>query len=193
MNQELISVISAFFGSLGFSIIYNIRGLRIWIPAIGGAVFWAVYLIFLHFINNEFLGFFFVAILITIYSEIWARILKTPSTVILMPTVIPLIPGGSLYYAMDAALRHDMPQFFLKAQAAVGLASVIMGTSVFKKVTILRVTSSVVIGSIFYKACVALAIRLGFPSTDTKFITAAILLIILVVGMERRKKVKIHA
>ena len=77
MNQELISVISAFFGSLGFSIIYNIRGLRIWIPAIGGAVFWAVYLIFLHFINNEFLGFFFVAILITIYSEIWARILKT--------------------------------------------------------------------------------------------------------------------
>ena len=116
MNQELISVISAFFGSLGFSIIYNIRGLRIWIPAIGGAVFWAVYLIFLHFINNEFLGFFFVAILITIYSEIWARILKTPST------VIPLIPGGSLYYAMDAALRHDMPQFFLKAQAAVGLA-----------------------------------------------------------------------
>ena len=118
MNQELISVISAFFGSLGFSIIYNIRGLRIWIPAIGGAVFWAVYLIFLHFINNEFLGFFFVAILITIYSEIWARILKTPSTVILMPTVIPLIPGGSLYYAMDAALR----QFFLKAQAAVGLA-----------------------------------------------------------------------
>ena len=115
MNQELISVISAFFGSLGFSIIYNIRGLRIWIPAIGGAVFWAVYLIFLHFINNEFLGFFFVAILITIYSEIWARILKTPSTVILMPTVIPLIPGGSLYYAMDAALRHDMPQFFLKS------------------------------------------------------------------------------
>ena len=97
MNQDLISVISAFFGSLGFSIIYNIRGLRIWIPAIGGAVFWAAYLIFLHFINNEFLGF-------------------------LMPTVIPLIPGGSLYYAMDAALRHDMPQFFLKAQAAVGLA-----------------------------------------------------------------------
>ena len=39
MNQEFISVISAFFGSLGFSIIYNIRGLRIWIPAIGGAIF----------------------------------------------------------------------------------------------------------------------------------------------------------
>lgn len=122
MNQELISVISAFFGSLGFSIIYNIRGLRIWIPAIGGAVFWAVYLIFLHFINNEFLGFFFVAILITIYSEIWARILKTPSTVILMPTVIPLIPAD--HYTMQWMPLSGMIclQFFLKAQAAVGLA-----------------------------------------------------------------------
>ena len=72
--------------------------------------------------DNEYLGFFVVAILITIYSEIWARVLKTPATTILMPTVIPLIPGGSLYYAMDAALRHDAPEFILKAQKAIGLA-----------------------------------------------------------------------
>ena len=122
MNQDLISVISAFFGSLGFSIIYNIRGLRIRIPAIGGAVFWAAYLIFLHFINNEFLGFFLCGDPDHNLFRNMGKNIKTPSTVILMPTVIPLIPGGSLYYAMDAALRHDMPQFFLKAQAAVGLA-----------------------------------------------------------------------
>ncbi len=67
-----------------------------------------------------------VAILITSYSEIWARVLKTPATTILMPTVIPLIPGGSLYYAMDAALRHDAPEFILKAQKAIGLAAGIM-------------------------------------------------------------------
>ena len=111
MSQDVLSVIASFFGSFGFAIIYNIRGRRVLIPAIGGAVFWAVYLVFLHFVNNEYLGFFVVAILITIYSEIWARILKAPATTVLMPTVIPLIPGGSLYYAMDAALRRDMPQF----------------------------------------------------------------------------------
>ena len=117
MSQDVLSIIASFFGSFGFAIIYNIRGRRVLIPAIGGAVFWAVYLVFLHFVNNEYLGFFVVAILITIYSEIWARILKTPAT-----TVIPLIPGGSLYYAMDAALRRDMPQFIVKGQAAIGLA-----------------------------------------------------------------------
>ena len=122
MSQDVMSVIAAFFGSLGFSIIYNIRGRRLWIPSIGGAFFWAVYLVFLHFVDNEYMGFFVVAILIMIYSEIWARLLKTPATTILMPTVIPLIPGGSLYYAMDAALRHDAAAFILKAQQAIGLA-----------------------------------------------------------------------
>lgn len=73
----------------------------------------------------------------------------------------------------------------------IGLASVIIGTSLFKKITLLRVTSSVVIGSVIYKTCVAVAIRFGFESTDLKFITAALFLLILVLGMERNRKVKV--
>lgn len=75
----------------------------------------------------------------------------------------------------------------------IGLASVIIGTSLFKKVTVLRVTSSVVIGSIIYKACVAVAISLGLQSTDLKLITAVLFLIILIAGMDRKKKVKSNA
>lgn len=74
----------------------------------------------------------------------------------------------------------------------IGLASVIIGTSLFKKVTILRVSSSVVIGSVIYKACVAVAIRY-MKSVDLKFVTAALFLIILVLGTERKKKVKQNA
>ena len=73
----------------------------------------------------------------------------------------------------------------------IGLASVIIGTSLFKKVTFVRVTSSVVIGSIIYKGCVALALRLGLPSTDLKLITAVLFLVILVVSMDRNKSAKI--
>lgn len=75
----------------------------------------------------------------------------------------------------------------------IGLASVIIGTSLFKKVTFLRVTSSVVIGSIIYKACVAVAISLGLQSTDLKLVTAVLFLIILIAGMDRKKKVKSNA
>jgi len=74
----------------------------------------------------------------------------------------------------------------------IGLASVIIGTSLFKKITFLRVTSSVVIGSILYKACVALAVWLGLPSAYLKLITAVLFLIILIISMDRKTKVK-HA
>ena len=51
--------------------------------------------------------------------------------------------------------------------------------------------ASVIIGSIVYKACVAIAIKLGMPSSDLKLITAALFLIILVLGMDRNKRKKV--
>jgi putative ABC transport system permease protein len=76
--------------------------------------------------------------------------------------------------------------------AVIGLASVIIGTSLFKNVSFMRVTTSVVIGSIIYKGCVALAIRLGLRADDLKLVTATLFLIILVVSMDRKKKAKIQ-
>ena len=69
----------------------------------------------------------------------------------------------------------------------IGLASVIIGTSLFKKVTLLRVTSSVIVGSILYKACVALAMFAGIDANAIKLITAGLFLIILVISMDRKK------
>ena len=81
----------------------------------------------------------------------------------------------------------------------VGLARVIIGTSLYQKlegigsiskalhnVRVGMVTFSVVIGSILYKACVAIALRMGLKSTDLKLITAVLFLVILVVSMERK-------
>ena len=68
----------------------------------------------------------------------------------------------------------------------IGLASVIIGTSLFKKLTLLRVTSSVLIGSVLYKACVALAMFAGIDANAIKLITAVLFLIILVISMDRK-------
>lgn len=123
MNQDILCIIASFFGSLSFSVLYNTRGWRLLIPSIGGAAFWAIHLCLLHIYHNEYLGFFLMAILITIYSEIWARILKTPATTVLMPTVIPFIPGGALYYATSAALQMDFATFAEKSRAVLGMAA----------------------------------------------------------------------
>lgn len=74
--------------------------------------------------------------------------------------------------------------------AVIGLASVIIGTTLLKRLTFLSVTASVIIGSLIYRACVAVAIRMGLQSTDLKLITAVLFLAILVAGRERRKKAK---
>ncbi len=71
----------------------------------------------------------------------------------------------------------------------IGLASVIIGTSIFKKISYVKTTTAVIIGSIIYKACVAVAIR-NFEPQAMKLITAILFLIILVISMERKTKVK---
>lgn len=70
----------------------------------------------------------------------------------------------------------------------IGLASVIIGTSLFRKITLLRVTSGVILGSVLYKACVALAMYAGISANAIKLITAVLFLIILVISMERGGK-----
>jgi len=71
----------------------------------------------------------------------------------------------------------------------IGLASVIIGTSLFKKLTAFKATTAVIIGSIIYKACVAAALR-NFEPQAMKLITAVLFLVILVISMERKAKVR---
>lgn len=75
----------------------------------------------------------------------------------------------------------------------IGLANVIIGTQLFKRVGFVKATTAVIIGSILYKACVSIAISLGMEANDLKLITAVLFLFILVISSDRRKKVKAHA
>ena len=74
----------------------------------------------------------------------------------------------------------------------IGLASVIIGTSLFRGFSFIKATFAVILGSVLYKACTAVAMR-SFEPQDMKFITAALFLIVLLISMERKKKVKIDA
>lgn len=75
----------------------------------------------------------------------------------------------------------------------IGLASVIIGTNLFKNFSFMKSTTMAIVGSILYKACVSLAISFGLEATDMKLITAVLFLLILVAGQAKRKKVRIHA
>ena len=69
----------------------------------------------------------------------------------------------------------------------LAVASVIVGTQLLRGLRFLKATTAVVLGSILYKACVALALSLGLSPFDLKLVTAVLLLIIIVAGGHRKK------
>ena len=74
----------------------------------------------------------------------------------------------------------------------LAVASVIVGTQLLRGLRFLRATTAVVLGSILYKGCVALALSFGLSPFDLKLVTAALLFVIIVAG-GHRKKAKRHA
>lgn len=78
-------------------------------------------------------------------------------------------------------------------QMVFGLAAVIIGTTIFKRVSFVKGTTAVMVGSIVYKACIQAAIALGLPANLMKLITAVLFLLILVLGELPSKGGKKHA
>ena len=75
----------------------------------------------------------------------------------------------------------------------IGLANVIIGTQLFRRLSFVKATTAVIFGSILYRACVAIAINMGMVPGDLKLITAALFLLILVFSNLQKGKVKKHA
>jgi len=78
-------------------------------------------------------------------------------------------------------------------QMVFGLATVIIGTTLFKRMGFVKGTTAVVVGSVIYKICIQLAINFGLPANLLKLVTAALFLLILVLGNLQKGKVKANA
>ena len=74
----------------------------------------------------------------------------------------------------------------------LGLAIANALVALLRGLRFLRATTAVVLGSILYKGCVALALSFGLSPFDLKLVTAALLFVIIVAG-GHRKKAKRHA
>ncbi len=62
----------------------------------------------------------------------------------------------------------------------MALASVIIGESIFRKVTFLKGTTTALFGAIIYRLCLLLAMQLGLPTNYLKLLMALIFVIALV-------------
>ena len=106
---EIVSqLLSAFVGALGFALIFGMRKCYLFAASLGALLGWGVYMLVDALIGDVFLPSLVAAAFALTYSEMMAKALKTPATLFVIPAIIPLVPGGSLYYTMSYAVHRDM-------------------------------------------------------------------------------------
>ena len=110
MQTYLIQVLMAILGSVGFAILFNIRGKKLLAIAFGGAVSWVVYLIAYAYYENAVISILISTIVVASLAELIARIIKTPVIILLVPMLIPLIPGSYFYYTMHNLIFGKMKE-----------------------------------------------------------------------------------
>ena len=89
----------------------------------GGLLSWTLFVLLDNIIASDPVNYIIVSMLTAMYAEIMARVLKTPTTTFITTSLVPLIPGGSLYYTMAYAFESDMTKFLDKAIYTLELAA----------------------------------------------------------------------
>ena len=92
-TDDYLQIAVSLFGTLGFGVLFNIRGKKLAIAGVGGMVAWLLHLLLFKLLENEVLCYLIVSLSMAIYSEIAARRLKTPAITFEILSLIPLIPA----------------------------------------------------------------------------------------------------
>lgn len=110
--------------------------------------------------------------------------------------ILGLVIANALVSLSGCIVCHEQRSFSSMmgtGQMVFGLAAVIIGTTLFRKLSFVKGTTAVVVGSIVYKLCIQIAILAGLPANLLKLITAVLFLIILVLGNLQKGKVRKYA
>ena len=92
--------------------------------------------------------------------------------------------SGALYTHINGNVNQSMGIGMI----VIGLASLIIGTSLLRKLRFMKDTTKVIIGSIIYQACLTLAQKAGIPSAYNKLIMAVLFTAALLISGKLTKK-----
>lgn len=131
MRTELVQILSAGVAGIGFAMIFHIRPKHLPAAFFGASLGWLLYLFTKQIWHSNAIGMMFSALGVTVYSEIGARVLRMPVSVIYTPAVIPLIPGGHLYHCMRSFVTDSHADFIKYGSMLVeDTLSIVLGTMV---------------------------------------------------------------
>lgn len=128
-----VPCLCAFVACVGFTLIFNIHGAGKLIAGGGGALGWLVYLLGGQTIFAAFLA----AAAIGVFAEVMSRVRRCPVTGYILVALLPLVPGGGIYYAMRHCVAGETDQFLSALLHTFGMAAALavgamLASSVFR-------------------------------------------------------------
>ena len=96
---------------------------------------------------------------------------------------------AALAGSVIAQAKSSADQQMGVGMVVLGLSSVIIGLSLFRRCSFMKATTMVVLGSISYKACLTVALTLGLPTEYLKLLMAALFVLALLAGEGRKKRI----
>ena len=126
----------AFLACFFFSFIFEVKKPAVlFLASAIGAAGWAAFLLMAP-IGSEVARYFLATVLVTVLSDVLARTMKVPATVFLLVGIIPLVPGGGLYYAMEYLINGDFAASMQKGvQTAAYAGAIAVGVSMVSSLT----------------------------------------------------------
>lgn len=106
MMGYLTNFIYAYLSVIGFAVIFNVPKSSFIKSGFAGGLGWVIYIYTKNISESVIIATFIASLVIAIIGEIFAIIDKNPITVYIIPGIIPLVPGFSLYNAMRSIVER---------------------------------------------------------------------------------------
>ena len=136
----MLDITTCILGTFGFSVLLKVSKQKLIYTVLGGAISASLSYFLLQKGYGIFTATFFAMVAICIYSELLARIIKAPANIILLPSTIPLLPGGSLYYTVSYLLHSDKESFLIYAKETILTGAGIALGAIFISILITFIT-----------------------------------------------------
>lgn len=123
----ILKVVFAAIASMAFGLTFNIRGRNILFAGLCGGLGYLVFLLVMEVEGP--VAALVASVVITLYSEIAARLLKAPASNFLVTGLIPLVPGTAMFNSIlklvqnqtENAVAYGLEALMRAAAIAVGI------------------------------------------------------------------------
>ena len=108
IEDLLISAAGAFGGTLGFAYVLNVPRRTVLPTSLNGMLGFLIYVLLARYAGQSLIfSYFFATVAVTVICEMLARVLHLPSTIFLLTSLVPLVPGYNFYCAMLALVEDN--------------------------------------------------------------------------------------